>query len=93
MGKHQTVYKSADIFSTLAVRLSITTVIVMFSLLINIGLALWIGEALGKSYYGFFVIALFYLFVAMLFYVFRKQWIKKPVSNFIIDRTLKEKLI
>ncbi|MGH2664207.1 hypothetical protein [Flavobacterium sp.] len=88
--KYNAIDKSADIFSTLAVRLAITVVLIMFSLMINIGLALWIGEILGKAYYGFFVIAVFYLLLALLLYIFRKQWIKNPVSNFIIVKTLKE---
>ena len=93
LGKYNAIYKSADIFSTLAARLAITIMVVVFSFLINIGLALWIGEMLGNSYYGFFVIALFYLVLALVLYAFRKVWIKTPVSNFIINRTLKEELI
>ena len=30
--------------------------------LVNVGLSLWIGELLGKAYYGFFAVAGFYLF-------------------------------
>ena len=56
----------------------------------NIGLALWIGEVLGYSYCGFFVVAAFYLLLALLIYWFRNQWIKNPVSNFIISQSLKK---
>ena len=92
LGKYKAVYISADIVSTFAVKLAITTAIVMVSLLVNIGLALWIGQEMGQSYYGFFVIAGFYLILALIVYGFRKQWIKKPVSNFIIGRILKDEL-
>ena len=88
--KYNAIDKSADIFSILAARLAITITVITFLFMVNIGLALWFGEMLGKTYYGFFVIALFYLALALLFYVFRKQWIKNPVSNFIINKTVKE---
>jgi hypothetical protein len=88
--KYNAIYKAADVFSSLAIKIVITIVVVLFSLMINIGLALWIGEALGSSYYGFFVVAAFYLALALIIYGFRNQWIKNPVSNFIISQSLKK---
>ena len=49
--------KTAEIVSSLAVRLAILLAVVLFVLVLNIGVALWIGELLGKTYYGFFVVA------------------------------------
>lgn len=93
LGKYCALDTTAEIFSTLAARLAIWLMVLIFSLFINLGLALWIGEELGKLYYGFFAVAGFYVVVAWILYLFRKQWLKVPVSNFIIRRTLKEKLI
>ncbi|GHN03082.1 hypothetical protein WSM22_45710 [Cytophagales bacterium WSM2-2] len=83
--------KSADIVSTFTVQFVILTVISFFTLAINIGVALWIGESLGKSYYGFFVVAAFYAIVATVLYFFRHQWIKTPVSNSLIAIMMKQK--
>jgi len=58
--KLKTIDKSADVASTLVSWVIVIVLIVLFFFIINIGLALWIGELLGKSYYGFFVIAGFY---------------------------------
>lgn len=88
--KYNAIYKAADVISTLAIKLIITVFLVLFSLMINIGLALWIGELLGNSYYGFFVIAAVYLFMALIVYFFRNQLIKNPVSNLIISQSLKK---
>lgn len=88
--KYNTIDKSVDIFSILAARLAVTITVIVFLFMANIGLALWLGEMLGKTYYGFFAIAVFYLVLALLLYVFRKQWIKNPVANFIINKTVKE---
>lgn len=88
--KYNTMYKSADIISSFITKTIITLVLVLFSLLLNVGLSLWIGELLGEAYYGFFICAGVYLFIALLFYVFRYNWIKRPINNFIINRLLKK---
>ncbi len=83
--KYEAVYKSADLFSNLAVKLAITIVVVLFLLFISIGLAYFLGEYLGEVYYGFGIVGLGYLFIAILLYIFKEEWIKTPVSNFIIS--------
>jgi len=64
------------------------TLFVLFSLFLNIGIAILIGEYLGKLYFGFFIMAGFYLAVGFLFIVFQQEWIKNPVSNFMIRKIL-----
>jgi hypothetical protein len=90
--KLSAVEKSADVASSFTVRLVIIMVVALFTLVTNIGVALWIGEGMGKSYYGFFAVAIFYAIVAVLLYVFRHEWIKTPVSNSIISQLMKQKL-
>src|ERR1035437_2223370 len=79
--KLKAVDKSADVLSTLTARLTIVVFIAMFFLMLSIGMALWIGEILWKSYYGFFVVAGFYALAGILFYAFRNTWIKEPIRN------------
>lgn len=91
LAKLNAIDKSADVLSSLMSGLAVTTVVAIFMLLINIGLALWIGELLGKSYYGFFIVASFYFILALVLYTFNNQWIKTPVSNIIITKLLKKR--
>jgi hypothetical protein len=84
--KSEALYKSADLFSNLAVKLAITIVVVVFLLFINIGLAFYLGEYLGKICYGFFLIGISYLLIGIILYIFKDEWIKNPVSNFIISK-------
>ena len=84
--KYEAVYKAADIFSNLAVRLVMALVVVLFLLLINVGLALWVGQLLGETFLGFFSVAFGYFCLAIVLYVFRDEWVKNPVSNFIINK-------
>ncbi len=88
--KLKTLDKSSDVISNLISWLIIATFAVLFFLILNIGLALWIGELMGKSYYGFFVISGFYALLALVFGIFRKQLIKNPVNNSIIEQVLEE---
>ena len=86
--KLKTLDKSADVASNLVSWLIVVIFAVLFFLILNIGIALWIGELLGKSYFGFFVVAGFYGLLALIFGIFRKKLIKNPVNNSIIDQVL-----
>jgi hypothetical protein len=48
-----------------------------------------LGEALGKSYYGFFVLGGFYILVGVIFQAFKNKWVEEPVSNAIIKKLTK----
>jgi len=69
--KLKTLDKSADVASTLISWAIVIVFAVLFFLIFNIGVALWIGELMGKSYYGFFVVAGFYAILAFVFTIFR----------------------
>lgn len=86
--KYNAVYKSADIFSTLATKLAIALAFAVFCMFTNIGFSLLIGDLLDKTYYGFFIVSIIYLIITLLLYYFRYKWLKKPVSNFIINKLL-----
>jgi phosphoglycerol transferase MdoB-like AlkP superfamily enzyme len=86
--KLKTLDKSADVASNLVSWLIVLIFAVLFFLILNIGVALWLGELLGKSYYGFFIVAGFYALLALIFSIFRKQLIKNPVNNSIIEQVL-----
>ena len=81
--------KSTDIISSMASRLVLILIVTLIIFMVNIGLALWLGDALGKSYYGFFVLGGFYLLVAVLFQAFKTKWVEDPVSNAIIKKLTK----
>ena len=86
--KLKTIDKSADVASNLVSWLIVVIFAVLFFLILNIGVALWLGEILGKSYYGFFVVSGFYALLALIFGIFRKQLIKEPLNNSIIEQVL-----
>ena len=62
----------------------------LFVLLLNIGIAMWLGELLGKPYYGFMSVAGFYLIAGIILYFTAAKWLRSPVSRFIIKQTLNQ---
>jgi len=87
--KLKAIDKIAEVVSNLVSRLAIAIIVALFTVIANIGLALWLGEITGKVYYGFFILAGFYALLGILMGIFRNQWIKTPVSNSIIRSSLK----
>ncbi|HTL08792.1 MAG TPA: phage holin family protein [Chitinophagaceae bacterium] len=81
--------KTSDTVSDAASSMVVGIFLVIFLLCFSVGLALWIGELLGKTYYGFFIVALVYGIAGIIFHVNRKSLVKTPVSNFIITKILK----
>ena len=80
----------ADVVSTVLSKLVFYVVVLLILISVNTGLALWIGELLGKLYYGFFIVAAFYVLVALLLH-FMSGLIKSPVNNSLILKMLNNK--
>jgi len=81
--------KSSDVVSSFVPQAVILVLVVSFMLFLNLGLAFWIGEILGQIYFGFFVVAAFYLITGFIFYFFMHKWIKNLVCDYIIKQVLK----
>ena len=84
--KLKTLHKTTEVSSVAVSRGFAMSVFFMFIILTSIGLALWLGELLGKMYYGFFCVAGFYGIVGIVLYVFMHNWMKKRVSNLIVSK-------
>ena len=77
--------KTAEIVSTLASRSLLTLAIVLFLLTLNIAISLWLGDMLGKYYYGFLVVASCHAFAAVILLIIH-PYIKSRVNNSIIRK-------
>jgi hypothetical protein len=87
--KLKTIDKVTDIVSSVIPLSVVIVLIAAFLLFVNLGLALWLGEILGKIYYGFFVLAVFYFLLAVIIHFFLHKWIKRVVGDYFIKRVLK----
>jgi len=86
--KLKAVDKTATVVSVLVLRSIIIFTLSVFVVIASIGAALWIGDLLGKSYYGFFCIAGFYGILGGVIYFFLGNTIKKSVENSVISQLL-----
>jgi hypothetical protein len=87
--KYKAIDKSSDVISSLVTNIVIIIIALVFVFTINIGVALWIGDLIGKNYYGFFIVGAFYGFAGLILFLFRSKWIKLPVSKLIIEKVIK----
>ena len=55
---------------------------------ITIGASLLIGEWVGKTYGGFFIVGGIYCIIGLVLYVNRGKWIKTRVSNKLIKEMI-----
>ena len=60
-----------------------------FLFFLNFGIAYYLGVILENTFYGFFIVAVFYGVVALVIRLFMYKWIKKKISDYIIKLTLK----
>ena len=79
---------SSDALSSLAMAMLLALVAFLIFMLLNIGAALLIGDTLGKLYYGFFIIAVFYFIAGIVLFLFREKWLKIPIKDSIINKML-----
>jgi hypothetical protein len=89
LAKLKALDKTSEILSTLLANSVVMVIISSFMLFLNLGLAFWIGEILGKIYFGFFVVSAFYGISGILIHFFMHDWIKKCINNSIIKQMLK----
>jgi hypothetical protein len=86
--KLQAIDKTAQVSSLLVSRSLLFVFLVLFSLTLNIGIALWLGDILGRNYFGFFLVALFYGLIAA-GVVFLHPRIRAHVSQSVITQMRK----
>jgi len=87
--KLKAIDKTADIVSTIIPNAIVCILIGVFILFLNLGIALWLGELLGSSFYGFFVVAGFYGITGAIVHFFFRKRIKKNIANNVVQHLIK----
>lgn len=78
--------RASVIASEMAGGLIFFTILFLGVIVLNIGLGFLLGDLLGKVYYGFFVLAAFYIIAGFIF----KAVCKKPVINAIANLVIRK---
>ncbi len=79
---------TADVVSSLVSRIVLVLVFSLFTLFVNIGISLLIGNLIGSYYVGFLIVSGFYLVITTLIYFFSNKLIKTPITNLVIAKLL-----
>jgi hypothetical protein len=82
--KLKTINKVSGSVSSFLTTIVITVIFCIVFLCITIGLALWIGDCIGKAYYGFFIVGGAYLIIGLVLYSLRGKLIKSYISQKLI---------
>ncbi len=88
LSKLRSVEKTTKVATVLISKISFLLMTSMFVFVFSLGVAYYLGELLGKLYYGFFIVAGFYLLLAIIFHFYLHKGIRKPVSELIIEQAL-----
>ena len=89
LAKLKTLDKTSDVASSLIPHSIVFVLFASFMLFANFGLAFWLGEMLGNTYYGLFVVAGFYVISGLVLHFLFHKRIKNLVWNYIIKQMLK----
>jgi ABC-type dipeptide/oligopeptide/nickel transport system permease component len=85
--KLKSIDKTSDVASTILSRSLLTLAIAAFLFMLTIAISLWLGELMGKTYYGFLVIAGVYGVIGIILFLCH-PYIKTHTSNSIIIQML-----
>lgn len=80
--------KTSSIASSIISGLVLFVIFFIFFIVLNIGIALLIGDLVGKSYLGFLILAAFYAIVGLVLFSKRNKLFKTPVTQMIIGKFL-----
>ncbi|MGQ0826779.1 MAG: hypothetical protein ACT4ON_00135 [Bacteroidota bacterium] len=84
----KTIDKVSGTLSSVVSRLCAVIFLFIFIIIFHIALGLWLGELLGKGYYGFFCVAALDIIIWGILNFLMYNWVKKQISNSIISQLL-----
>jgi hypothetical protein len=87
--KLQALDKTSDVVSSFVSRAFAIFIFFIFVLIASIGIAVWLGEIMGKYSYGFFIVAGFYGITGIILFFFLHKKIKAAINNSIIKQFFK----
>jgi len=88
IAKLKAIEKTSDIISSLVPRLIVLCLLIMFVIVFNIAVSLWLGALMGQAYYGFLVVSAFYILSAAIVHFMISDSIRRNIGNAIISRLL-----
>jgi|tagenome__1003787_1003787.scaffolds.fasta_scaffold19268598_2 hypothetical protein len=86
--KLKAVDKTSTVVSSVALGISLFVVFFIFFVVLNIGIALLIGDLVGKAYLGFLILAVLYAIVGLVLFKGRNKFFKDPILKMLVNKFL-----
>lgn len=86
--KLKAVDKAADVASTAIVRVIYLVITAIGFIVLSMGISYWLGDILGKIYFGFLIVSGFWFIAGIFIYLIFNKRIKKLLRNSIIGKAL-----
>ncbi len=83
---------AGKISETVSSLISVIAIVILTGVditVLSFAAAFWIGTKMGNLSYVFFIVGGFYALAGLLVYLFRRRWIKVPLSTMIIEKIIK----
>jgi hypothetical protein len=87
LAKLKALDKTSDVVSSVISHIIVFAIFASFMLFLSLGFSFWLGEILGKTYFGFFAVAAFYGITTIVIY-FCMPRLKKCICNYFIKHCL-----
>ena len=87
--KLKAIDKTSDIVSSVIPHSAVIVLLTLFMLFLNLGIAFWLGEIIGQIFFGFFIVAGFYILAGLVLHLFMHDWLKNKIYNYFIKQALK----
>ena len=88
--KLKAVDKSSDLVSSILMFLPLIIIFLLVFFLLNIGIALLIGDLVGRASWGFLILTGIYLITGVILFSARNKILKVPIANMLIRKFLKD---
>lgn len=88
--KLKALQKLAETATSIVTSLMMVIFGLFFLVFVSIGLAVYLGEVLGKMHFGFMIVAGIYLIFTLIVYALRAKVLKDKVSTYIVRKIFKD---
>lgn len=87
--KLKAVASVSSVISTFFSELIVGLLLVLFLFFLNLAAAFWLGDLLGKVYFGFLAVSAFYFILGIFSHIFLRRWLKNLTVSYFIRQFLR----
>ncbi|MGB4773727.1 MAG: phage holin family protein [Daejeonella sp.] len=91
LATYSAVDKGSQLFANIVTDVIFAVCFLVALLLASFAAAYLISEKLGNTYSGFFIVAGFYLLIALIVFFTKDKYLEKPIVNAVIKKFFKER--